>query len=120
MEENIIMVDEDVVADVDLTQRTDDEWSDIYHVQLVDAVIDTEPINEFAWAYKLCHSQYFPRPAKLKKGEVYNYDMAEQMEMRAMKINRDLYTTADKAEKQILDNGTYIQTKYVLDYRVKR
>ena len=37
-----------------------------------------------------------------------------------MKINRDLYTTADKAEKQILDNGTYIQTKYVLDYRVKR
>ena len=114
------MVDEDIVADVDLTKRTDEEWSDIYHVQLVDSVIDTEPINEFEWAYKMCHSQYFPRPAKLKKGEIYNYDVAEQMEMRAMKINRDLYAMADKSEKKMLDVGKYMTTKYVLNYTLKR
>lgn len=114
------MVDEDVVKNVDLTKRTDEEWSDIYHVQLVDSIIDTEPINEFEWAYKMCHSQYFPRPAKLKKGEIYNYDVAEQMEMRAMKINRDLYAMADKSEKKMLDTGKYMTTKYVLNYTLKR
>lgn len=107
----------DIVTDVDLTQRSDDEWSDIYHVQLVDGDIDTNPIDEFNWAYKLVHSKYFLKPSANAKE--MDYSIAEQMEMRAMKINRDLFAMADRAEKEMLNCGKYVQIKYVLDYKVK-
>ena len=111
------MIDsEDLIEDVDLTRRSDEEWQKIYHVQIMDGEIDVSPINEFEFAYKLVHSKYCPKPS-LNKGEM-DYSIPEQMEMRAMKINRDIYTNADKFEKSQLDNR-YFATKYILNYSVK-
>lgn len=106
------MENEDVVLDVDLTRRTEEEWSSIYHLRLVDDIIDTETMNEFEWAYKLYKSKYYLLPSANN-----NYEVAEQMEMRGMKIYRDLFSHADRAEKNILNQGKYMATRYVLDYR---
>ena len=106
------MENEDVVLDVDLNRRTEEEWSSIYHLRLVDEVIDTGTMNEFEWAFKLYQSKYYLLPSMNN-----NYEVAEQMEMRGMKIYRDLFSHADRAEKNILNQGKYMATKYVLDYR---
>jgi len=109
----------DVILDVDLKKRTDDEWSNIYHIFLVDGEIDTTPIDEFNWAYKLSKSKYYLKPSINAYTKELDYSVAEEMEVRAMKINRDLFSHADRAEKEMLYKGKYIQTKYVLDYKVK-
>jgi hypothetical protein len=106
------MENEDVILDVDLNRRNEDEWSNIYHLKLVDGIIDTETMNEFEWAYKLYQSKYYLLPSANN-----NYEVAEQMEMRGMKIYRDIFSHADRTEKDILSKGKYMATKYVLDYR---
>ena len=110
------MIDEDLVGDVDLTRRSDDEWQNIYHVQIVEGEIDASPINEFEFAYKLVRAKYYLKPSS-SKGEL-DYTIPEQMEMRAMKINRDIFSHADKYEKDQLSRR-YFATKYVLNYSVK-
>jgi len=108
--------DREVVHDVDLTKRTQDEWCDIYHVHIVDGEIEGGKIDEFNFAYNLMKSNYYPLPSPAIKHQDLDYSISEEMQLRAMMIYKDLITHADRAEKKLLDNK-YIQTKYVLDYR---
>jgi len=109
---------EDLITDVDLTKRKENEWEDIYHVKITDGEIDVGDMNEFEFAYKLTKSKYYLQPAKQSKNKDLDYDVAEQMEMRAMKIVRDIFSNADRIEKEQLEQR-YIATKYILDYSVK-
>lgn len=110
------MLDEDLINNIDLTRRSDEEWQNIYHVQIVDGEIDVAPINEFEFAYKLVRSKYYLKPSSVK-GEL-DYSIPEQMEMRAMKINRDIFAHADKYEHAQLEKR-YFATKYILNYSIK-
>lgn len=108
------MENDDLIDDVDIRKRSEDEWSDIYHIQLVESDIDNEAMDEFEWAYKLNKSKYFLKPSKNN-----DYEIAENMEMRGMKIYRDIFCHADTVEKKMLNNG-YMTTKYILNYLNKR
>lgn len=109
---------EDMIVDVDLTKRSEKEWCDIYHVQIVEGEIDIGLINEFEFAYKLTKSKYYLKPSQHSKSNDLNYEIAEQMEMRAMKIVRDIFANADRIEKEQLEQK-YVATKYILNYSVK-
>lgn len=116
------MTNEDLVTDVDLTKRYDDEWADIYHVKVFHGdYINNSKIDEFDWCYFLVnHAEYQLIPKFDKKEQELNYSIPEEMETRAMKINRDIFSTADRHEKKILQDGTFIATKYILNYRCKK
>ena len=109
------MTSDDLITDIDITKRTESEWSDIYHLRLVNSTIEASSMDEFEWAYKITRSKYYLKPSKNN-----DYSIAEQMEMRALKISRDIFAHADASERRFLDAGKYISTKYVLDYKAVR
>ena len=109
------MIDnQDIITDVDLTKRKEDAWCNIYHVKIVHGIVDTEPMDEFAFAYKLQNVEYMLMPSKNN-----DYTVAEDMEMRASKIYRDVFSHADRVEKEFLTKGKYYETKYIVDYKNK-
>jgi len=99
--------------DVDLTPRTEDEWAQIYHVELGGADVDVNGMDEFEWAWRLSRRRY-----RLLPDADGSTDTAEAMEVRALKIVRELVATADVYERRILrGEGRYLETKYVLSYK---
>ena len=113
--------DTDIVEDVIIDKKYDDEWADIYHVKVIDGdYINNSQIDEFEWSFYLMnHCKYMLLPKIRKDGEL-DYSIPEEMETRAMKINRDIFHTADKHEKKILNSKKFISTKYILNYRCKK
>ncbi len=116
------MDNEDVINDVDLNKRYDDEWADIYHIKILNSdYINNSKMDEFEWSYFLVnHANYQLIPKFSKKNQELDYSIPEEMETRAIKINRDIFSTADKHEKKILQNNTFVATKYILNYRCKK
>lgn len=110
------MINDLVISDVDLTKRSQKEWENIYHVCITNGIIEGSDIDEFNFCYNLMKSEYYPLPNAMEKHKELDYSIAEEMQLRAMRIYTDLISHADKAEKKLLDNK-YIQTDYVLNYR---
>lgn len=103
---------DDLILNVDMTKRTQEDWAKMYHMRIVDNTIDSELINEFKWAFVLNNLRYYLIPDSKD-----SYADAENMEMRGMKILRDIISTADTGEKRILkDKKEFMETKYILNY----
>ena len=109
------MVNDDLTRDVDLTTRTEDEWSRIYRLRLGGDLLDVNGMDEFEWAWRLQRLVY-----QLLPDDDGSMDAAEQMEARAMKIAREVFATADVYERRLLRTGRYTETKYVTAYRAAR
>ena len=116
------MINEDVVNDLDLRKRTEEEWSEIYHIKVVESdYYNSSPIDELEWCFFLMnHCKYYQIPNVRKNktpGYFDDYSISEEMETRAMKINCDIFSNADAYEKKILKSGKFITTKYVAKCR---
>lgn len=108
------MINEDILTDIDTTKRKEEDWEKIYHIKITDGIIESSPIDEFEFAFYLQRKKYYLLPDKNN-----NFEKATEMENRAMKIYRDIYSTADRHEKILLKSGEFIKTQYILDYRLK-
>ena len=109
------MFDDLTIKDVDLTKRPQQDWENIYHVHITSGEIEGGDIDEFNFCYNLMKSEFYPLPNAMEKHKELDYSIAEEMQLRAMRIYTDLITNADKAEKRLLEHK-YIQTNYVLNY----
>ena len=116
------MQNDDLVNDVDITKRYDNEWEDIYHIKIIKSdYINNSKLDEFEWCYFLMNSTEYQLIPNYSKHKDLDYSIPEEMETRAMKINRDIFSTADKHEKKILEEKRgYMPTKYILNYRCKK
>lgn len=94
------------IDDIDLSKRKPIEWANIYNID----VISEMPLtlwSEYEWAYNICNMDY-----RLKQNKNDEYELSEQMEMRAMLIKADIFKTADIGEKYMLKNK-YIETEMI-------
>ena len=116
------MLNEDLILDVDTTKRYDDEWADIYHIKIIESdYFNNSKLDEFEWCYYLINNTKYRLLPKIMKNQELDYSIPEEMETRAMKINRDIFTTADPHEKKLLNmKKNCIPTKYILNYRCKQ
>lgn len=116
------MINEDVINDLDLRKRTEEEWCNIYHVKIVEGdYYNSSPIDELEFCFYLMnHCKYYAIPNVRKgKGPEHfdDYSISDEMEMRAMKINRDIFANADRYEKKMLKSGKFVTTKYIAKCR---
>jgi hypothetical protein len=113
---------EDIITDIDLRQRVEEEWEMIYHLRIEESdYSNSDPMDELEWCYYLMnHCKYYRIP-NTRKGKVVDnwddYSIADEMEARAMKINCAIFNCADKYEKKLLNEGKFVATKYVLKRR---
>lgn len=102
----------DPIKDVDPAKRRPTEWAKIYLVELV-GDIPNSLWNEYEWAYNFSKLDYRLLPDRNKDGSLLGtYEKAEDMEMRAMELKRDLFMGADIGEKYVLQEK-YIETEWV-------
>lgn len=94
------------IPNVDPLRRKPHEWAKIYHIKLHDKVKD-DIWSEYEWAYNLFKLKYTLIPDK--NGE---YDKANEMELRALELKRDLFMGADDGEKYVLEKQ-YIETEWI-------
>ena len=99
------------IENVDVERRYDDEWSAIYKIAVVDGDVNSEKMSEFEWAFRLNRASYMLLP-----DADGSYDTAATGEARAMAILTDIMANADHAERKILRDGSYFETKYILKY----
>jgi len=111
---------EDLIKDVSIDQKFDFEWADLYHFRIISSdYINDSKIDEFEWCFFVVNSAKYMLVPKIVDQNV-DYSIPEEMETRAMKINRDIFATASKHEKKLLEKKIFIPTKYILDYRCRK
>ena len=94
------------IENIDVNRRKPNEWAKIYRMKLIKNTLD-DLWTEYEWAYYLMKDlQYVLLPDK--NGD---YDKANNMELRAMEIKRDLFMGADEGEKYVLQRQ-YIETEW--------
>jgi hypothetical protein len=103
----------DPISDIDKAKRLPTEWANIYHVKLISEV-PYELWTEIEWSFYMSNMEYYPLPDRDNKGKLLDsYDKSSMMEMKAMKLKRDLFKSADMGEKYILDiEKKFIETEW--------
>ena len=96
------------IDNVDPMKRKPLEWAKIYNIKLLNYT--SEPLwSEYEWAYNLINLRYVPIPDKY--GE---FDKSNDMELRALELNRDLFMGADLGERHVLEKEKhFIETEWI-------
>jgi hypothetical protein len=96
------------INNIDPMKRKPWEWAKIYNVKLISPSPE-DLWSEYEWAYNLPNLKYVPIPDKY--GE---FDKANEMELRAIELRRDLFIGADLGERHVLEKEKrYIETEWV-------
>lgn len=100
------------VENIDFKKRKPNEWAAIYKVKIFGYIPD-ELWSEYEWAYNLTNLKYMLLPDRDEDGDLLDtFEKSEEMEMRAIELKRDIFTTADMGEKLVL-NDKFIETDWI-------
>jgi len=94
------------IENIDVNRRKPEEWAKIYHMKLIKNTI-SDLWNEYEWAYYLSKDLKY----QLLPDKNGDYEKANNMEMRALEIKRDLFMSADEGEKYVLQSQ-YMETEW--------
>ena len=103
--------------DMDTHERLENEWAEIYGVELLDMDVSIGLMDEFEWCWRMLNV-LSTVPVIGADGET---TLAEEMETRARVIYQEIYASATPAERHMLRNQrTYVETKAVLQHKTGR